>query len=157
MFGNELKRTTSHICSFSQHQLYRIILMVLNFPCQKADNWDKLTRAQLPQNRPSHLLILQAIVVAGGFASTIVATDRQSISLSRAVRILLPGATAWDSLASLPRVLYNAHASIVGGRFRLTGGADLQDSVRTEVSDSLTKLSNNLKLGCLGMWVLESC
>ena len=117
---------------------------------------DKLTRAQ---NRLSHLLILQAIVVAGGFATTTIAStaDRQSITLSKAVRILLPGATAWDSLASLPRVLYNAHASIVGGRFRMTGGADLQDSVRSEVSDSLTKLSNNLKLGCLGMWVLESC
>ena len=35
---------------------------------------------------------------------------------------LLPGASTWISLAALPRPLYGARASIVGGRLRLTGG-----------------------------------
>ena len=35
---------------------------------------------------------------------------------------LLPGASTWISLAALPRPLYGARASIVGGRLRLAAG-----------------------------------
>ena len=35
---------------------------------------------------------------------------------------LLPGATAWTPIASLPRALVGARASIVGGRLRVNGG-----------------------------------
>ena len=38
---------------------------------------------------------------------------------------LLPGATAWTQLASLPRELFGARASILGGRFRVNGGFGL--------------------------------
>ena len=40
------------------------------------------------------------------------------------VLTLLPGATAWVPVASLPLTLSNVRASIVGGRLRLAGGDD---------------------------------
>ena len=43
-------------------------------------------------------------------------------SHTSSVLTLLPGAADWTSLASLPRLLYDAQASIVGGRLRVTGG-----------------------------------
>ena len=49
------------------------------------------------------------------------------------VLTLLPGAEDWTSLASLPRPLYAARASIVGGRLRLTGGREGVVSYRSEV------------------------
>ena len=48
------------------------------------------------------------------------------------VLTLLPGATAWAPLASLPRKLGLAQASIVGGKMRVTGGYD-GSSRRSEV------------------------
>merc|ERR1712212_331470 len=72
---------------------------------------------QLPENRRGHacaaLPATGALVVAGGHAGSY---DHSS------VLTLLPGATAWTSLASLPRTLDLARASIVGGRIRVTGG-----------------------------------
>ena len=47
---------------------------------------------------------------------------------------LLPGAPSWTPLASLPRSLDGARASIVGGKMRLTGGLDDGSSYRSEVS-----------------------
>ena len=49
------------------------------------------------------------------------------------VLTLLPGAEDWTSLASLPRPLDGARASIVGGRLRVTGGYG-GGSHRSEVS-----------------------
>ena len=49
------------------------------------------------------------------------------------VLTLLPGATAWTPLASLPKAFYGAQASIVGGKMRVTGGRDDEDSSRSEV------------------------
>ena len=49
------------------------------------------------------------------------------------VLTLLPGAEDWTDLASLPRPLAYARASIVGGRLRVTGGRDDGDSFRSEV------------------------
>ena len=66
----------------------------------------------------------QALVVAGGNVGS------TPISL---VLTLLPGATAWVPLASLPRALNYVRASIVGGRLRLAGGDDGGPKI-TEVS-----------------------
>ena len=52
------------------------------------------------------LKLFQAFVVAGGHDGT--------YALSSVVT-LLPGATAWTNLASLPRPLHGAPASIVAG------------------------------------------
>ena len=57
---------------------------------------------------------LQAFVVAEG-------SDAGDNYLS-SVLTLLPGAPAWTPLASLPRKLESARASIVGGKIRVTGG-----------------------------------
>ena len=71
----------------------------------------------------------QALVVAGGrFFVTF--SDRP---LTSSVLTLLPGATNWTSLASLPRPLRYAGASIVGGRLRVNGGQDGGFSYRSEV------------------------
>ena len=59
---------------------------------------------------------LQAFVVAGGY-------DDGDNRLS-SVLTLLPGAPAWTPLASLPRAMAWARASIVGGKIRVTGGYD---------------------------------
>ena len=59
------------------------------------------------------LILLQALVVAGGCC------PQRSSVLS-----LLPGATAWLPLASLPKRMFNAQASIVGGKLRVNGGFD---------------------------------
>ena len=67
---------------------------------------------------------MQAFVVAGGH-------DGSGSSLS-SVLTLLPGATAWTPLASLPRALAYARASVVGGKLRVTGGYD-GFSARSEV------------------------
>ena len=56
---------------------------------------------------------LQAFVVAGGSDGS---------KLLSSVLTLLPGAEAWTPLPSLPRALWGARASIVGGRLRVTGG-----------------------------------
>ena len=66
---------------------------------------------------------VQAFVIAGGYSDASVVT-------------LLPGAQAWTPLASLPRSLGFAPASIVGGKMRVTGGWDgVRDSpLRSEVS-----------------------
>ena len=78
--------------------------------------------------RPAHPTFLtsalQAFVVAGG-------KDGSHNYLS-SVLTLLPEAAAWTPLAPLPRYLLGAHASIVGGRLRVTGGYDYH-SRRSEV------------------------
>ena len=80
---------------------------------------------QLPENRNGHacaaIPATGALVVAGG---------EGYIS---SVLTLLPGAADWTPLASLPRPLDNARASIVGGRLRLVGGRDDGSSYRSEV------------------------
>ena len=63
-------------------------------------------------------------MVAGGF---------NGYNYLSSVLTLLPGAEAWTLLASLPRGLASARASIVGGRLRVTGGYD-DDSYRSEVT-----------------------
>ena len=67
---------------------------------------------------------MQAYLVAGGFDGS---------NYLSSVLTLLPGATDWTPLASLPRPLYDARASIVGGRLRVNGGVDDGFSFRSEV------------------------
>ena len=67
---------------------------------------------------------MQAYLVAGGFDGS---------NYLSSVLTLLPGATAWTPLASLPRALSGARASIVGGRLRVNGGGDGGLSYRSEV------------------------
>ena len=57
---------------------------------------------------------LQAFVVAGG--------REYGFNYLSSVLTLLPGAPAWTPLASLPRALSEARASVVGGKMRVTGG-----------------------------------
>ena len=72
-----------------------------------------ITKVRQKQNQP----FVQAFIVAGGSTSSVVT--------------LLHGATTWTPLASLPRTLAGARASIVGGRIRINGGYD--GSTRSEV------------------------
>ena len=71
---------------------------------------------------------VQAFVVAGGGVD-----DGGVIIYYSSVVTLLPGATAWTPIASLPRTLSRARASTVGGRMRVTGGLG-GGSYRTEVT-----------------------
>ena len=80
---------------------------------------------------------MQAFVVAGGYVNV------YGPQLS-SVLTLLPGAMIWTHLASLPRALDGARASIVGGRLRVTGGANGLISM-SEVSDVATDMSTSLK------------
>merc|ERR1719400_2315384 len=66
------------------------------------------------ETNPIH--ILQAFVVAGGWNAWTQAGRLSS------VLTLISGTPAWTPLASLPRPLYTARASVVGGRLRVTGG-----------------------------------
>merc|ERR1712110_1216527 len=85
---------------------------------------------KLPENRVNHacavLHATGAFVVVGGSSY-----QNGWIYLSSVVT-LLPGATAWTPLASLPRALAYARASVVGGKLRVTGGND-GFSARSEV------------------------
>jgi len=65
----------------------------------------------------------KAFIVAGGHDRSNYRTD---------VVTLLRGASSWTPLAFLPRRLNQLRASIVGGKIRVTGGAD-HSSVRSEV------------------------
>ena len=63
-------------------------------------------------NRQS--MSLQEFIVAGGYTPSYSHTDT--------VLSLLPGATSWTSLASLPLRLWTPRASVVGGKMRVVGG-----------------------------------
>ena len=79
----------------------------------------------------------QAFVVAGG----------RDGSRTSSVLTLLPGATAWTPLASLPSGLAYARASIVAGRqMRVVGGYS-SSSRRSEVIFASLTTNNNLLPG----------
>ena len=79
----------------------------------------------------------QAFVVAGGW---------DGFDYLSSVVTLLPGATAWTPLASLPRGLWGARASIVtGGRLRVVGGSS--SSYRSEVIFASLTTNNDLLPG----------
>ena len=54
-------------------------------------------------------------------------------SYTSSVATLLPGATAWTPLVSLPGSFGYAQASIVGGNIRVTGGIEQSGSRISEV------------------------
>ena len=129
-----------------------MINIVFTSPCRYNINGFVEELPQLPESRYRHscaalpstgvrlgldqpLKSFQAFVVAGG-------RDDGSNSLSSVVT-LLPGATTWTPLASLPRSLSLARASIVaGGRMRVVGG-----SRRSEVTFPSLTTNNNLLSG----------
>ena len=78
-----------------------------------------ITKVRPKQNQP----FVQAFIVAGGYAPS---------GRTSSVVTLLRGASTWTTLASLPRALSRARASIVGGRIRINGGYD-GGSSRSEV------------------------
>ena len=69
---------------------------------------------------------MQEFIVAGG---------REGSGYTSSVLTLLPGASDWVALASLPRTLYRCKASIVGGSFMLTGG--FSSTYRSEVTSDV--------------------
>ena len=75
-------------------------------------------------DRTLKLIYFQAFVVVGGRSPPSSTLD--------SVLTLLPGTTAWAPLASLPRTLRIAQASVVGGRLRVNGGLS-GGSFRSEV------------------------
>ena len=94
----------------------------------------------------------QAFVVAGGNGSNYFFGSNNLLS---SVVTLLPGATAWTPLASLPRGLSLARASIfAGGRLRVVGGFNY--STRSEVIFATLVTNNNLLPGrCLSITLQE--
>ena len=54
---------------------------------------------------------------------------------SSSVLMLLHGASSWTPVASLPGILYQARASVVGGNMRVTGGRPGPPGGNTEVRD----------------------
>jgi len=93
---------------------------------------------QLPEKRSWHtcasLPSTKAFIVAGGH-------DRTKYLSS--VLTLLPGASSWTPLASLPRPLTTAVTSIVGGKIRVTGGqVTSHSSARSEVLEYQPEPSN---------------
>ena len=83
----------------------------------------------------------QALVVVGGW---------NEFGASSSVLTLTPGAEAWTPLASLPRPLTLAKASIVGSMLRVTAGYDMS-RFRTEVGTISIKIQ--IKNFYVCMWV----
>ena len=77
----------------------------------------------------------QALVVAGGTHDVVDSIDSLDVPhlLLSSVLTLNPGAKVWTPLASLPRSLMYAQASVVGGRLRVIAGFD-GSSTRSEVT-----------------------
>ena len=94
---------------------------------------------QLPENRYGHscaaipsigvrLIFFQSYQLLNPVQEYIVAGGRTG-SDTDSVLSLLPGASSWTTLASLPRTVYEGQASLVGGNMRVAGG-DVRDQVR---------------------------
>ena len=69
---------------------------------------------------------LQAFIIAGGHVS--------GSSYSTSALTLLPGASSWTAISSLPQALFEAAASIVGGKMRVAGGREDNSVYRAEVT-----------------------
>ena len=54
------------------------------------------------------------------------------------VRMLLPGSSVWTSLTSLPQIFAWVQGSIVGGKFRITGGLSGMNPEGNEFSEVRT-------------------
>ena len=67
---------------------------------------------------------VKAFLVAGG---------HEGSHTSSSVLMLLHGAPSWTPVASLPGILYQARASVVGGNMRVTGGRPGPPGGNTEV------------------------
>ena len=69
---------------------------------------------------------MQAFVVAGG-------SSPSGARLSSVLTLLQGAGSTWTPLASLPRALAGARASVAGGKLRVTGGFDGAYRYRSEV------------------------
>ena len=110
----------------------RVCCIAQNFRYNVSGFVEELT--QLPENRWGHscaaipstgvrlilfqsyqlLTPVQEYIVAGGSYTGGSYTD--------SVLSLLPGASSWTTLASLPHTVYQGRASLVGGNMRVAGG-----------------------------------
>ena len=111
----------SNICNICRYSISGYVEELPRLPENRAYH----ACAALPSTGVSPTDILkpvQAFIVVGGWRDHVLSS----------VVTLFPGATAWTSLASLPRALRYAQASIVGGRIRVNGGLDVA-SGRSEV------------------------
>ena len=120
---------THYLLKHHQHwfcRRYNVNGFVEELPRLPENRWDHACAA-LPSTkvRLAKLMIwlFQAFIVAGG---------NDGYERLSSVLTLLPGASLWTPLASLPRSLSSALVSIVGGKMRLTGGFD-GSSWRSEV------------------------
>ena len=115
----------------------RVCCIAQNFRYNVNGFVEELT--QLPENRLGHscaaipstgvrLMLFQSYqflnppqeyIVAGGYIG----------SQPDSVLSLLPGASSWTTLASLPHTVYQGRASVVGGNMRVAGGEN-RDQVR---------------------------
>ena len=97
--------------------------------------------SQLPENRYGHscaanpstgvrlisfqsyqlLNPVQEYIVAGGHDGCTMGAHAAGCDTD-SVLSLLPGASSWTTLASLPRTVYQGRASLVGGNMRVAGG-----------------------------------
>ena len=89
----------------------------------------------------------QAFVVAGGWDG--------SNNLLSSVVTLLPAATAWTPLASLPRPLEGARASIVAGRLRVVGGLSSSSFSSEVIFASLITNNNHFLPGRCSIIILH--
>ena len=105
----------------------RICCIAKNFRYNVNGFVEELT--QLPESRWGHscaaipstgvrLILFQSYQLLNPVQEYIVAGG----SYTDSVLSLLPGASSWTTLASLPRTVYQGRASLVGGNMRVAGG-----------------------------------
>ena len=114
------------ICCIAQNFRYNVNGFVEELP-------------QLPESRYGHscaaipstgvrLISFQSYQLLNPVQEYIVAGGHDG-SYTNSVLSLLPGASSWTALASLPRTVYQGRASLVGGNMRVVGG-NVRDQVR---------------------------
>ena len=117
----------------------RVCCIAQNFRYNVNGFVEELT--QLPENRWGHscaaipstgvrLMLFQSYQLLNPVQEYIVAGGHDGCAMGAhaagsdtdSVLSLLPGASSWTTLASLPRTVYQGRASLVGGNMRLAGG-----------------------------------
>ena len=117
------------ICCIAQNFRYNVNGFVEELP-------------QLPENRWGHscaaipstgvrLILFQSYQLLNPLQEYIVAGGSDGSVHLDSVLSLLPGASSWTTLASLPHPAYQGRASLVGGNMRLAGGST-RDQVRID-------------------------
>ena len=107
------------VCCIAQNFRYNVNGFVEELPQLPADRFAH-SCAAIPATGVRLILFqsyqllnpVQEYIVAGGYIG----------SYTDSVLSLLPGASSWTTLASLPRTVYQGRASLVGGNMRVVGG-----------------------------------